>query len=85
MFVLQNLNLSEANKNLLLKLAQQKLGADPEQLRRQLDTGNVEELVKNLDPKTQATVSGLMQNPQALNTLLKNPQVQNLLKSLSGK
>lgn len=82
---MQNLNLSEANKNALLKLAQQKLGADPEQLRRQLDSGNAADLVKNLDPKTQAKVNGLMQNPQALNALLKNPQVQNLLKNLSGK
>jgi len=84
-FVLQNLNLSETNKNLLLKLAQQKLGADPEQLRKQMDAGNAEELMKNLDPKTQAKVSSLLQNPQALNALLQNPQVQNLLKNLSGK
>ncbi|HHY52073.1 MAG TPA: hypothetical protein GX499_02365 [Clostridiales bacterium] len=82
---MQNLNLSETNKNLLLKLAQQKLGADPEQLRKQLDAGNTEELLKNLDPKTQAKVSSLLQNPQALNALLQNPQVQNLLKNLSGK
>ncbi len=82
---MQNLNLSETNKNLLLKLAQQKLGADPEQLRKQMDAGNAEELMKNLDPKTQAKVSSLLQNPQALNALLQNPQVQNLLKNLSGK
>lgn len=80
-----NINLSDQNKSALLKLAQQKLGADPEKLQQQLDSGNAEELVKNLDPKTQAKVNGLLQDPQALNSLLQNPAVQNLLKSLGGK
>lgn len=82
---MNNLNLSEAKKNALLKMAGNKLGTSPDALRQQLENGNLENVVNGLDDKTKAQLSGLLQNPQALNSLLGSDQVQALLKNLSGK
>ena len=69
----------------LFKLAGQKLGKDPEELKASLQQGNVSQAIGSLDPKTQAQISSLLQNPKALEAMLGNEQVKSMLANLTKK
>lgn len=79
-----NLNLSNDQMNSLLGAASQKLGTSPEVLKSQLDQGKIEEVVKNLDPKTATKINSMLQNPKALEAMLQNQKVKDMLKGLMG-
>lgn len=81
---MSNFNLSQAKQNALLRMAGKQLGADPNQLKDQLESGNLQDVVQSLNPEAQQKINGLLQNPDALNALLSSDQVQGLLKNLSG-
>ena len=76
-----NFNLPDDKVNNLLNMAGQKLGKNPGELREQLQSGNMDALLKNLDPKSASKLQGLLSNPKALEALMKNEQI---LKMLSG-
>jgi len=71
--------------NTLLNIASKKLGKTPEQLQAELDQGKMDELVKNLDPKVAGQVNGLLKNPKALEAMMGNEKVKNMLENLMGK
>jgi hypothetical protein len=68
---LNPLNLSGDKLNALLAMAGQKLGKSPGEIMAQVQSGNVEGLTGGLDPKTKARIDGLLQNPKALEAMLK--------------
>ncbi len=82
---MNNLNLSDLKKNALLQMAGKQLGTDPNKLREQLETGNVSDIVDGLDAQQREKLNGFLNNPKALQALLGNTQVQDLLKNLSGQ
>jgi len=82
---LNNLNVSGEQMNTLLNIASKKLGKTPEQLQAELDQGKMDELVKNLDPKVAGQVNGLLKNPKALEAMMGNEKVKNMLENLMGK
>lgn len=82
---MQDFNLSDAKRNALLKMAGKQLGTDPNRLKEKLEAGQLSEVVNSLDPEAKARVNGLLQNPQALQALLGNAQVQDLLRNLGNK
>lgn len=81
---MSNFNLNNANKNALLQMASKKLGADPAQLQKAIESGQTDELTKSLDADTAAKVNGFLQDPEKLKALLGNQQIQQLLKNLGG-
>lgn len=82
---MNNLNVSGEQMNTLLNIASKKLGKTPEQLQAELDQGKMDELVKNLDPKVAGQVNGLLKNPKALEAMMGNEKVKNMLENLMGK
>ncbi len=81
---MNNMNLSPDKMDTLLKLASQKLGRDPSDIKNQLESGNLEQIISGLDPKVQSQISMLTKNPKALETLLSNSGVANMLSGLMG-
>ena len=79
-----NFNLSQSQMELLLSIAGKKMGKDPDKIKQQMQNGQVNDLIAGLSPDQQAKIIGLMQNPQALQQLVANPKVQQLLKELMG-
>jgi len=77
--ILTNFNLSEEKKNQLLQMAGKKLGTDPDTLKEKLESGQIENLLGNLDPNAVSRVNSLLQNPAALNALLGSEQLKSIL------
>lgn len=71
--------------NALLGMAGKKLGKDPRQLRAQLENGQLNQVLGNLDPQRAAQINQLLNNPQQLEQMLNSPQVKSLLNGLMGK
>jgi hypothetical protein len=67
---MQNLNLSQQQLDNLLKIAGQKLGKEPEELKGQLERGEFDQMIGGLDPSAQSKIAALANNPQALEALL---------------
>lgn len=79
---MNNLNLSDEKLSQLLGMAGQKLGQSPESLKNQLQQGDLSGILGKLDPKTANMVSGLMNNPKALEALMQNDQMKAMLGQL---
>lgn len=82
---MNNLNISPDKMDSLLKAASQKLGKDPDDLKAQLEQGNLNNIIGGLDPSLQNKITSLANNPKAVESMLQNPGVANLLSNLMGK
>lgn len=82
---MSNFNLSQEQMNRLLGVAGKKMGIDPENLKAQMDSGQLDGILQGLSGDQREKISGLMQNPAAMQQLISDPKVQQLLKGLMGK
>ena len=80
-----NLNLSQDQMDSLMQMAGKKMGTDPQKLKEQMQSGQMDGILKNLNPNQQAQIQNLMNNPAAIEQLMNSPKVQMLLKGLMGK
>lgn len=76
---------SDEQINQLLNMASQKTGTSPESLKQKLSGGRAESLLGHLPKDKQAQLSALMQDPQAMEQFMRQPQIQQLLQRLMGK
>lgn len=79
------MNISPNQMNALLQMAGKRMGADPEKLREQMQNGQTDAILGALPKDKQSQIASLMQNPQAIEQLMQDPKVQQLLKGLMGK
>ncbi len=70
-----NFNVPKNKQDELLKMAGKQLGKDPSQLKKQLESGNINDVIANLSPQQAAQVKAALSNPQVLSQLLSNPQI----------
>lgn len=76
------MNIPDDKLNSLLQIAGSKLGKDPQQLRADLEAGKLDGVLGSLDAKSAGQVNNLLQNPKALEALLGNDKIKNLLNGL---
>lgn len=69
----------------MLKKASQKLGADPEDLKKAASKGNIKDLLKNIGTKEAQKIEQVLSNKEAASKLLSTPKAQQLLKKLLGE
>ena len=74
--------LSPEKMNALLKLAGQKLGRDPETLKKQIESGQMDQVTQGMSPEQAKQVQSMLQNPKAIGQILENPQVKRMLGDL---
>ena len=77
--------LSPEKLKLLLAIAGKKLGQSPDQLKKQLQSGNMEGLMANMNPQSQKQMTQLLQNPNSMEALMKDEKIKAMLASLTGK
>ncbi|WRS27276.1 hypothetical protein U6B65_13235 [Oscillospiraceae bacterium MB08-C2-2] len=80
-----NMGLSPDKMNALINMASKQLGTDPEKLKQQIESGQLDSLTKNMNPAAGSQLSKMLSNPKAAEAMLQNPQVQNMLKKLLGQ
>lgn len=68
----------------LLKSVSDKLGKSPEELKKASETGNVENLLGNLNPNDAQKIQKILADKNAANKILSTPQAQSLIKKLLG-
>lgn len=81
---MNNFNLSEDKQRALLEMAGKKFGKSPEELKAQLESGQLDSLLGNIDTQKKDQINSLLQNPKALEAMLQNEQVKKLLGGLLG-
>ena len=77
--------LSQEEMDRLMQTAGQKMGTDPQKLRAQLSQGDLSGIMQQLSPNQKAQLNHFLNNPAAIQQMMENPKVQQLLKSLMGK
>lgn len=82
---MNNFNLSQDQLNRLLGVAGKKMGIDPENLKTQMESGKLDGILQGLSGDQRDKISGLMHDPAAMQQLISDPKVQQLLKGLMGK
>ena len=74
---------SQAQLNMLLQMAGKKLGTDPETLRKTLENGNADVLLKQSKGQNDQ-LKQVLSNPELASKLMDSPQAKELLKKLMG-
>lgn len=82
---MNNFNFSQEQLNRLLGVAGKKMGIDPENLKTQMESGKLDGILQGLSGDQRDKISGLMNDPAAMQQLISDPKVQQLLKGLMGK
>ena len=77
-------NNSNENLNNLINQASKHLGVDPSKLKESAKSGNVSDVLKNLDPKDAKKIQNVVSDKNAANKLLSTPQAKALLKKILG-
>lgn len=81
---MNNINLPDDKLNALLAMAGKKLGKDPAELKDQLESGKLDSVLGGMDPKAAGQINSLLKNPKALEAMLGNEQVRNMLGGMLG-
>lgn len=69
----------------LLNLVAQRLGKRPDELQQQAQSGNLQNLLSNMNPNDAAKLQQVLGDAEATKKLLSSPQAQALLKKLNGQ
>lgn len=78
-----SMNINPKQLEALLNLAGKKLGTSPEQLKSQLENGNLQNAVDNLPPQQSAMLRQALADPKVAEKVLSSPQAQEIMKKLS--
>ena len=78
-----SMNINPKQLEALLNLAGKKLGTSPEQLKSQLENGNLQNAVDNLPPHQSAMLRQALADPKVAEKVLSSPQAQEIMKKLS--
>ncbi len=71
--------------NKLLGEVSKKYGISKEQLESAAQSGNIENLLKNINPDQSKQIESVLSDPEKAKKLLQSPQAQALMKLLGGE
>ncbi|MEG2174415.1 MAG: hypothetical protein RR135_02885 [Oscillospiraceae bacterium] len=68
---------------MLLGIAGQKLGCDPQTLKNSLQNGHLDQITQGMPVQQKQNLTALLKNPQAMSQLLGNPQVKQMIEQIT--
>lgn len=72
--------MADNNKlNDLIRFASKKIGADPENLKKSLETGQVDQVLNGLNPQQSQNIRDILNNPEKLQAILQSPQAKEIM------
>ena len=80
-----NPNIPQEKMGSLLEIAGKKLGKSPDQLKQELEQGNMDQILSGLDQNTASKVNGLLKDPKALESMLASDKAKSFINALLGK
>ncbi|MBR3289258.1 MAG: hypothetical protein IKI63_00605 [Clostridia bacterium] len=72
-------SLTPAQAHMLLRLAEQRLGATPEQLEQMLKTGSTDAIAARLSPDIRQKLGSLLRDRDRVEYLLASPEIRSFL------
>ena len=76
---------SAGQVNDMLKTASSKLGVSPEELKQQLESGNLQSALQKMGPRNAAKLQKILSDPQLSQQFLSDPKVLAKLKTILGQ
>lgn len=73
-------NISERQLDSMLKMASQRLGRTPQELREQLQSGDLNKV--GINEQQQQQIGQLLKDPKALTQFMQQPQIKEILDNL---
>lgn len=70
--------------NAMLDALYKKMGTTPQDLKQSAQNGQLDRIIRSLNPNDSQKLQEVLQNPEAANQLLNSPQAQQLIKKLMG-
>ncbi len=77
--------LSAAQTDNLIQALAQQLHCDPNQLRQQLQSGNIHAVTNSMDKNSAQQLQNLLQSPRQLQQVMNSPEMKELLRKLQGR
>ncbi|MFT3952863.1 MAG: hypothetical protein QM689_13165 [Oscillospiraceae bacterium] len=77
------LKLSQKSLDSLMKIASQKLGTSPEELKKQLESGNFDKALASMPKDEGEKLLAALSNPKIAEKLLSTPQAQEIFKQIT--
>jgi methyl coenzyme M reductase subunit C-like uncharacterized protein (methanogenesis marker protein 7) len=74
---------SQSKLDSMFNFVGQKLGRDPQELRQQIENGQLDQITQKLDPQQKQQIESIMSDPGAINRILQNPQVKRMIEQLT--
>lgn len=71
--------------NDLIGKASQKIGANPNELKKQIENGKLEDIMRSLPPQQAKTFQSILSNPELAKKMMDTPQAQNLMRQFFSK
>ncbi len=79
------MNRKEQEIQSLLNSLSKKLGKSPDTLKQNVQSGNIDSLMDNLDKKQAEKIRSILNDEEKTKQLLNNPEVKALMKKLTGE
>lgn len=77
--------LSAAQADNLIQALAQQLHCDPNQLRQQLQSGNIRAVTNSMDKNSAQQLQNLLQSPRQLQQVMNSPEMKELLRKLQRR
>ncbi|MFA5658138.1 MAG: hypothetical protein WC900_02515 [Oscillospiraceae bacterium] len=79
------MNLNPKALEAMLNVVSQKLGTSPEELKKNLESGNVNDVVKGMNDEQSDKLRQALNNRKLQEKIMSSPEAQELMKKLSGE
>ena len=76
-------NISNSQMEMLLKIASQKMGMDPKDLKSKMENGNLNEILEKANVKS-TDMGNILNNTQMMENLMNSKEAREIFKNLNG-
>lgn len=79
------MNLNQKGMDALLGMASKKVGTSPQNLKNDLEKGNLDNVMKGMNPSDSKKLKETLSNKQMMDKIMNSPEAQALMKKFSDK
>jgi len=77
--------MNQKNLDALLSMTSKKFGTTPDELKKSLQNGNLDSVMKGMRPEDSASLQKALSDKNLINKIMSTPEAQELMKKMAGK
>lgn len=78
------MNMNQKNLDALLSMASKKMGSSPDELKKNLQNGDINQLTKGMSAEDSTSFKKALSDKNLINKVMSSPEAQSIMKKLSG-